>query len=334
MRLLSLLTSAMIPMLVSGASKVGWKGWAMRANWVGYHSIREPFDAGEGEDGYQRDVCFARSCPWVHVVGTWRRRRESELRFVSSFPRYPVLGSTFFTLSDGNRLLVMQHTLHIAFLPFLDPDSHTHHSSSPSSGLHRSHSFFSLPATPHPQLTPDTGIFSKTHPASSARWPLRSFLSALKPRNLAVSLTTLHLKLHTRLVFNEHGKIIVHEDTWGLKEIVEGVFPIIGHLYAINRQGLGLVAGVASRTLFGALKEGPHDEESARHEGIGGMVTPDLCPVDEDWTNGIEGQSMYPAGSPISTRKSSLSGAPTYGGGGGAMRLCEKPTTIDVEDSS
>ncbi|GAA6058029.1 hypothetical protein JCM3770_003982 [Rhodotorula araucariae] len=169
---------------------------------------------------------------------------------------------------DGNRLVVFTHTLHIALLPSLDTET-ARCSSHRSPSMRRSISFFSLPSTPYPQ-TPSTvaathdpetplseatpGIFSKTHPAFAARdrWPAASLLSALTPRAVASALTTLHLKLHTRLLFNEEGRITAHEDLWGLKELVEGFFPVVGHLYAVNRQGVGWLARIASRALLGA----------------------------------------------------------------------------------
>ncbi|GAA6005630.1 hypothetical protein JCM10207_005276 [Rhodosporidiobolus poonsookiae] len=187
---------------------------------------------------------------------------------------------------DGNRLLVFTHTLHISLLPFLDSENVPYlpgmSTSTPS--LRRSYSFFSLPSTPypqtpsasHPSLDPATptndpdggagpptpGIFTKTVPAfTQTRWPAQSLLAALNPRSIASALTTLHLKLHTRLLFNEDGRIIAHEDLWGIKELVEGVFPIAGHLYAVNRQGIAWVAGMASRALLGR-KDKPKDEES------------------------------------------------------------------------
>ncbi|BGO93031.1 hypothetical protein NBRC10512_004252 [Rhodotorula toruloides] len=188
---------------------------------------------------------------------------------------------------DGNRLMVFTHTLHISLLPSLDSENAPHigggggGAATATPSMRRSYSFFSLPSTPYPQTPsssypscpPETpanetahpGIFSKTHPAFSARdrWPSTSLLSALNPRTIASALTTLHLKLHTRLLFNEEGRIIAHEDLWGLKELVEGVFPIVGHLYAVNRQGIGWLAGLASRTLLrkqSASSEGKDEE--------------------------------------------------------------------------
>jgi hypothetical protein len=186
---------------------------------------------------------------------------------------------------DGNRLLVFTHTLHISLLPSLDSENAPHPgagggAATATPSMRRSYSFFSLPSTPYPQTPsssypscpPETpaneaahpGIFSKTHPAFAARdrWPSTSLLSALNPRTIASALTTLHLKLHTRLLFNEEGRIIAHEDLWGLKELVEGVFPIVGHLYAVNRQGIGWLAGLASRTLLRRQPSTAADDEA------------------------------------------------------------------------
>lgn len=144
----------------------------------------------------------------------------------------------------------MTHVLHIAVLPWLDP-----HAVPKTSVLHPSHSFYSsLPSTPYMTPTPLPGSpFSRTHPVtgkSSALWPIQALISALNPRAVLSTLTTLHLKLHTRLRFNENGKIIQHEDTWGLKETIEGVFPILAHLYELQRRGVGSIATGASRFLF------------------------------------------------------------------------------------
>ncbi|BGP12906.1 hypothetical protein JCM10213v2_000823 [Rhodosporidiobolus nylandii] len=189
---------------------------------------------------------------------------------------------------DGTRLLVFTHTLHMHLLPFLDSESAPYlpgySASTPS--RRRSYSLFSLPGTPfaqtpsgtHASLEPETptaddappGIFSKTHPAGgSTRWPSTSLLGLLNPKAVASALTTLHIKLHTRLLFNEEGRIIAHEDLWGVKELVEGVFPIVGHLYAVNRQACAWAAGWASRTLLSRA-------EPARRRGGRSEKEPDL----------------------------------------------------------
>ncbi|ORY85382.1 hypothetical protein BCR35DRAFT_302861 [Leucosporidium creatinivorum] len=273
----------------------------------------------------------------------------------------------------------LQHTLHIALFPFLDPEyqpsPEIDSESSPShrpNALRRAVSFFSLPSTPYSQRSPQGGyvdpnappaLYSKTHPSSSARWPISNFISSLMPRNLALSLTTVHLKLTTRLVFNEHGKIILHEDTWGLKEVIEGVFPIASHLYSINRQGVGLVAGLASRVLLGSGQPASwrRDEEAGWEqkrkyvEGVPGTDTPATDGQEENHGPSNQGlerldralvdfdsrrQASEPEpdaalyahapGSPQSTRKSSISG----GYGGLAANRRSTALGIDVGDSN
>lgn len=279
--------------------------------------------------------------------------------------------------TDSLHTAFLQHTLHIALFPFLDPEwqpsPETDSEHSPPhrpNALRRAVSFFSLPSTPYSQRSPQGGfvdpnappaLYSKTHPSSSARWPISNFISSLMPRNLALSLTTVHLKLTTRLVFNEHGKIILHEDTWGLKEVIEGVFPIASHLYSINRQGVGLVAGLASRVLLGSGQPASwrRDEEAAWQqkrkyvEGVPGTDTPAADGQEENHgpsNQGLErldralvdfdsrrkasepepNAALY---SPQSTRKSSVSGGGGgYGGLGGGRR--STALGIDVGDAT
>ncbi|KAK4054814.1 hypothetical protein OIV83_000738 [Microbotryomycetes sp. JL201] len=255
---------------------------------------------------------------------------------------------------DGVFMAVMQHTLHIAFMPFLDPDAHLHYSS-PHSSMHRSFSFFSLPATPYAQNSPPAtgGIFSKTRPAGVSRYPLSRFLGKLSPRNIASTLTTVHLKLHTKLVFNEQGKVIEHEDTWGLKEIVEGVFPILGTVYALQRQGMAYLGGMASRSLLGAGQAQQKDEQERKKKHNGGGGGTHDCAVESD--DGGAGMApisstdldepLYPAGSPMSTRKHSMSGFQYTAKRSDALRLDtgdlarelarhRQPTTMVDDDSS
>lgn len=191
--------------------------------------------------------------------------------------------------TDGGRLVVMSHTLHISFLPFLDP-----HAAPVSSTLHPSHPFYtSTPSTPFHQNSPGGVPFAFNHPTpSESKWPLGVLFSALSPRTVLSSLTTLHLRLHTRLVFNEQGKITAHEDMYSLKDIVESL-PLVGHIYALNRSGLGAIASLASRTLFRKSRE-VHLEEEAREPLLAGSGT-------------TADKSPFGLGSPMQTRKSSMS---------------------------
>lgn len=184
----------------------------------------------------------------------------------------------------------MSHTLHISFLPFLDP-----HAAPFSSTLHPSHPFYtSTPSTPFPQNSPGGSVFSLNYPALSAsKWPIGVLFSALNPRTILSSLTTLHLRLHTRLVINEQGKITAHEDMYSLKDIVESL-PLVGHIYALNRSGLGAIASLASRTLFRKSRE-VHLEEEGREPLLSG-------------TGVATSKNPFGCGSPMRTRKSSMVG--------------------------
>lgn len=165
--------------------------------------------------------------------------------------------------ADGHRILTFSHTLHLELLPFLRSEQiQSFGESTATPSRRRAFSIFSLPGTPFPQTptasiresffgTPTSeGIFSKTHPAISVSG-LRSLLSLLNPKLVASNLTTLNIKLHTRLLFSIEGKIMHHEDVWGLKELIEGLVPLGGFVYSLNRQGLGWMAGLISRKLVG-----------------------------------------------------------------------------------
>ncbi|GAA5830614.1 hypothetical protein JCM5353_001311 [Sporobolomyces roseus] len=181
---------------------------------------------------------------------------------------------------DGHRLMTFSHTLHLELLPFLHSEQvQSYGDSANTPSRRRAFSVFSLPGTPFPQTptasiresffgTPSSdGIFSKTHPAKSVSGGIASLLSLLNPKLIASTLTTLHIKLHTHLLFNEDGRIIKHEDVWGIKELIEGVFPIAGFVYSLNRQGLGWAAGVVSRRLVGRENVGKEVKGGGEEEG-------------------------------------------------------------------
>ncbi|GAA5872648.1 hypothetical protein JCM16303_004591 [Sporobolomyces ruberrimus] len=195
---------------------------------------------------------------------------------------------------DGHRIMTFSHTLHLELLPFLRSEHvQTFGDSAATPSRRRAFSVFSLPGTPFPQ-TPTTsiresffgtptsdGIFSKTHPAISVSG-LTSLLSLLSPKLIASTLTTLHIKLHTRLLFNEEGKVIAHEDTWGLKELIEGLFPLGGFVYSLNRQGFGWMAGLVSRKLVGreverkeCRKDGESIDRGGKEEECSTIRTPE-----------------------------------------------------------
>ncbi|GAA5896801.1 uncharacterized protein JCM6883_007012 [Sporobolomyces salmoneus] len=194
---------------------------------------------------------------------------------------------------DGHRILTFTHTLHLELLPFLRSEQvQSFGDATATPSRRRAFSVFSLPGTPFPQTpsasirdsffgTPTSdGIFSKTHPAISVSG-LRSLLSILNPKLLASSLTTLNLKLHTKLLFSVEGKIVHHEDVWGLKELIE-LLPFGGFVYSLNRQGLGWMAGAVSRRLVGREAERDTSKEAVEGEGRRAECSTIQTPEDEE----------------------------------------------------
>ncbi|WFD43139.1 hypothetical protein MPSI1_001792 [Malassezia psittaci] len=53
------------------------------------------------------------------------------------------------------------------------------------------------------------------------------FFNLISPRRTLRSLFSIELRLLSRLEFNEAGRIVRHEDSWSLRELVDGVFPIL-----------------------------------------------------------------------------------------------------------
>lgn len=139
----------------------------------------------------------------------------------------------------------MTHTLHFALIESLADNT-----SQMDAQGYASHA-----TTPYAH-TPAGGSPNSSHQLQlpNAQWPLQSVLNLLKPRNIVRNLTNRHLKIVTRLEFNEVGRITHHEDTWGVKEVIEGMIPILGQLYFFERKAVGAVAGVASRVLYGGRR--------------------------------------------------------------------------------
>lgn len=67
----------------------------------------------------------------------------------------------------------------------------------------------------------------------------------LHPRAVLKQLCTIHLRLMSRLEFNDAGHIIRHEDTWGLRETIEGIIPFASLIYALERRIVGYITSWA-----------------------------------------------------------------------------------------
>ncbi|KAN0060434.1 hypothetical protein ACQY0O_007764 [Thecaphora frezii] len=67
----------------------------------------------------------------------------------------------------------------------------------------------------------------------------------IHPRAALKSLCSIQLRIMSRLEFNDAGLIVRHEDTWGLRETIEGIIPFASLLYAIERRVIGLLVSWA-----------------------------------------------------------------------------------------
>lgn len=65
------------------------------------------------------------------------------------------------------------------------------------------------------------------------------------PRAVLKNLCTIHLRLMSRLEFNDAGLIVRHEDTWGVRETIEGVVPFASLVYALERRVVGYICSFA-----------------------------------------------------------------------------------------
>lgn len=179
-------------------------------------------------------------------------------------------------------LLVLTHIVHISLLPswlgggVAQPTLSSSLPLTPS--LRRSHSTYSFapsePTTPYPDDAHESSSISytsTTHPAPARPrgWRLLSLLSPLP--TLVSSLTTVQLKLHTRLVF-DHDQVISHEDTWGIKEVFDGL-PVWGTIYGLNRKVVAGAGGLACRLFFS--RPGGR-EKRAEEEGKVGELQEDV----------------------------------------------------------
>lgn len=67
----------------------------------------------------------------------------------------------------------------------------------------------------------------------------------LHPRAVLKQFCTIHLRLMSRLEFNDAGHIVRHEDTWGLRETIEGTIPFASLIYALERRVVGYITSWA-----------------------------------------------------------------------------------------
>lgn len=69
--------------------------------------------------------------------------------------------------------------------------------------------------------------------------------SLFHPRAVLKSLCSIQLRVMSRLEFNDAGLIVRHQDTWGLRETIEGVIPFASLIYSIERRLVGFLVSWA-----------------------------------------------------------------------------------------
>lgn len=153
------------------------------------------------------------------------------------------------THSDGHRCLIFTHTKSRSFLPWLSGES---------ASSHKLAALGSYPPTPWSGRTPhgspghEEDEFDITNGVMPASTSLR--------QKIFGALSTIHLRMHTTLKFNELGRIVHHEDIWGIREVLESL-PLVWPIYYAQRRAVGLFGGVFSRAVV-MRGEKQDDEES------------------------------------------------------------------------
>lgn len=122
------------------------------------------------------------------------------------------------------------------------------------------------------------------------RSTVASFLwSLFHPRAVLKSLCTIHLRLMSRLEFNDAGQIVRHEDTWGVRETIEGTIPFASLIYALERRVVGYIASWAvdkgfslssalhPRAIAGAVHESDVALLDRKDAGGGGVAATDAA---------------------------------------------------------
>lgn len=78
------------------------------------------------------------------------------------------------------------------------------------------------------------------------RQTIRTFVwSLFHPWAVLKSLCSIQLRVMSRLEFNDAGLIVRHEDTWGLRETIEGVILFASLIYSIERRLVGFLVSWA-----------------------------------------------------------------------------------------
>lgn len=84
-----------------------------------------------------------------------------------------------------------------------------------------------MPIDTRPAMPLDAGIphWSAQGLGRNSIWVL--LVNLISPRRTLRSLFSIELRLLSRLEFNEAGRIVRHEDSWSMREMIDGVFPVL-----------------------------------------------------------------------------------------------------------
>jgi len=117
--------------------------------------------------------------------------------------------------------------------------------------------YYRSPPSLSPLMHAQTRVFknseqNSTHirRSSFSMTPTERLVARLYPSRMLASLTSAHIKIQTRVDFNERGKVVRHEDILGIKELLEGI-NFLRPLYHIQRRANGAATSLLSRILLG-----------------------------------------------------------------------------------
>jgi hypothetical protein len=148
---------------------------------------------------------------------------------------------------DGHQRTIVEHTLHILFLPGLHSDE-AFRSNVTASDSHEQ----------HPQLSITTGS-GLPRPVE----PILGFAGIGLP-------SPLHFQLHimTRLILNEQGRIIHHRDFWDVKDLL-GLVPGATLTQWISTRLTGYTLAGISRILSRIIGKREVEEDGSVNKGKG-----------------------------------------------------------------
>lgn len=92
---------------------------------------------------------------------------------------------------------------------------------------------------PPPPQQQQASPASRTSLASPSQWPIGLVLASLRPSAVLASATSFHIKVQSSIIFNEVGMVVAHEDTYGVRELLESWLPIAREAYRVQRRVLG-----------------------------------------------------------------------------------------------